>query len=212
MPRRLSRASVVRVFRPRSSVSAQASRLLRPSHVHMFLLCSVHAWRGRPLLLPLRRRPDRLSTLYAKGRLSPRPPRSQIRRGNPDDGAPRPSRRRLRHLGRPPPRSPALWRLLRRPRLSCPAPRQANRRHAASPRRQRRQLTARGAPKKSAFASSQTSNGRQASPRIGNLKLSRNTVRKVLRSDYTSFSYERRVKPRPKLGRWKEELDRALRP
>jgi hypothetical protein len=37
-------------------------------------------------------------------------------------------------------------------------------------------------------------------------------VRKVLRSDYTSFSYERRVKPRPKLGRWKEELDRALRP
>ena len=67
----------------------------------------------------------------------------QIRRGNPDDGAPRPSRRRLRHLGHPPPRSPALWRLLRRPRLSCP-PRQAHRRHAAPPPRQRRrQLTAR---------------------------------------------------------------------
>ena len=32
------------------------------------------------------------------------------------------------------------------------------------------------------------------------LKLSRNTVRKVLRSDETSFSYERQVQPRPKLG------------
>ena len=42
------------------------------------------------------------------------------------------------------------------------------------------------------------------------LKLSRNTVRKVLRSDDTSFSYERQVQPRPKLGRWKEELDRLL--
>ena len=31
------------------------------------------------------------------------------------------------------------------------------------------------------------------------LKLSRNTVRKVLRSDDTSFSYERQVQPRPKL-------------
>ena len=42
------------------------------------------------------------------------------------------------------------------------------------------------------------------------LRLSRNTVRKVLRSDETSFSYEREVQPRPKLGRWKEELDRLL--
>jgi transposase len=42
------------------------------------------------------------------------------------------------------------------------------------------------------------------------LKLSRNTVRKVLRSEETSFSYERQVQPRPKLGRWKEELDRLL--
>ena len=42
------------------------------------------------------------------------------------------------------------------------------------------------------------------------LKLSRNTVRKVLRSGETSFSYEREVQPRPKLGRWKEELDRLL--
>jgi transposase len=42
------------------------------------------------------------------------------------------------------------------------------------------------------------------------LRLSRNTVRKVLRSGKTSFSYERQVQPRPKLGRWKEELDRLL--
>ena len=42
------------------------------------------------------------------------------------------------------------------------------------------------------------------------LRLSRNTVRKVLRSDETSFSYERQVQPRPKVGRWKEHLDRLL--
>jgi transposase len=42
------------------------------------------------------------------------------------------------------------------------------------------------------------------------LRLSRNTVRKVLRSGETSFSYERQVQPRPKLGRWTEELDRLL--
>ncbi len=42
------------------------------------------------------------------------------------------------------------------------------------------------------------------------LKISRNTVRKVLRSGETSFSYEREIQPRPKLGRWKAELDRML--
>ena len=42
------------------------------------------------------------------------------------------------------------------------------------------------------------------------LRLSRNTVRKVLRSEETSFSDERQVQARPKLGRWKEELDRLL--
>src|ERR1700759_2515244 len=42
------------------------------------------------------------------------------------------------------------------------------------------------------------------------LKISRNTVRKVLRSDETSFSYEREIQPRPKLGRWKSEIDRML--
>lgn len=42
------------------------------------------------------------------------------------------------------------------------------------------------------------------------LKVSRNTVRKVLRSGETSFEYEREVRPRPKLGRWTEELDGLL--
>lgn len=42
------------------------------------------------------------------------------------------------------------------------------------------------------------------------LKVSRNTVRKVLRSGETSFEYEREVQPRPKLGRWRSELDRLL--
>jgi transposase len=42
------------------------------------------------------------------------------------------------------------------------------------------------------------------------LKLSRNTVRKVLRSEETSFAYERDVQPRPKLGRWMTDLDRML--
>src|SRR5246127_3817650 len=42
------------------------------------------------------------------------------------------------------------------------------------------------------------------------LKVSRNTVRKVLRSGETSFEYEREVQPRPKLGRWASELDGLL--
>jgi transposase len=42
------------------------------------------------------------------------------------------------------------------------------------------------------------------------LKVSRNTVRRVLRSGATSFEYEREVQPRPKLGRWTEELDALL--
>jgi predicted transcriptional regulator len=39
------------------------------------------------------------------------------------------------------------------------------------------------------------------------LRVSRNTVRQVLRSSETSFEYEREVQPRPKLGRWTAELD-----
>src|ERR1700678_1862365 len=42
------------------------------------------------------------------------------------------------------------------------------------------------------------------------LGVSRNTVRKVLRSGETSFEYELDCEPRPKLGRWTEELDGLL--
>ena len=42
------------------------------------------------------------------------------------------------------------------------------------------------------------------------LRISRNTVRKILRSGGTGFSYERAVQPRPRLGRWKADLDRML--
>jgi transposase len=42
------------------------------------------------------------------------------------------------------------------------------------------------------------------------LQVSRNTVRKVLRSGATSFEYMRMVQPRPKLGPWHAELDRML--
>jgi hypothetical protein len=42
------------------------------------------------------------------------------------------------------------------------------------------------------------------------LKVSRNRVRKVLRSGETSFAYEREVQPRPKLGRWTAQLDDLL--
>lgn len=40
--------------------------------------------------------------------------------------------------------------------------------------------------------------------------VSRNTVRKILRSGATEFSYEREVQPLPRLGRWTAELDRLL--
>ena len=42
------------------------------------------------------------------------------------------------------------------------------------------------------------------------LKLSRNTVRKVVRSDETSLRYERSVQPLPKLGPWVEARERLL--
>jgi transposase len=42
------------------------------------------------------------------------------------------------------------------------------------------------------------------------LKLSRNTVRKVVRSAETAFSYGRQVQPLPKLGLWTDALDRLL--
>ncbi len=43
-----------------------------------------------------------------------------------------------------------------------------------------------------------------------NLKVSRNTVRKVLRSGEAAFAYGRRVQPRPKLGPWISVLDELL--
>jgi transposase len=43
------------------------------------------------------------------------------------------------------------------------------------------------------------------------LKISRNTVRKVLRSGETAFDYQREVQPRPKLGRWSQDLERLLK-
>src|SRR3974390_361064 len=42
------------------------------------------------------------------------------------------------------------------------------------------------------------------------LRVSRNTVRKGLRSGETSFEYGRNVQPRPKLGRWTRELEELL--
>jgi transposase len=42
------------------------------------------------------------------------------------------------------------------------------------------------------------------------LRLSRNTVRKILRSEQTAPVYQRAVQPRRRLGRWKAELDRLL--
>ena len=42
------------------------------------------------------------------------------------------------------------------------------------------------------------------------LHISRNTVRKILRSGETEFVYERTVQPLPKLGSWRTELDRLL--
>ena len=45
---------------------------------------------------------------------------------------------------------------------------------------------------------------------VRELRVSRNTVRKVLRSGATSFEYMRTVQPRPKLGSWRADLDRIL--
>ena len=42
------------------------------------------------------------------------------------------------------------------------------------------------------------------------MHLSRNTVRKILRSEVTEFHYEREVQPLPRIGPWREQLDRLL--
>src|SRR5690349_15432914 len=41
--------------------------------------------------------------------------------------------------------------------------------------------------------------------------LSRKVVRKVVRSGATEFVYERKVQPQPKIGPWREDLDRLWR-
>ena len=45
---------------------------------------------------------------------------------------------------------------------------------------------------------------------VRELHVSRNTVRKILRSGSTAFDYERTVQPQPRLGPWRAELERLL--
>ena len=52
--------------------------------------------------------------------------------------------------------------------------------------------------------------GRTIKEIVRELHVSRNTVRKVLRSGATEFSYERTVQPLPRIGQWKADLDRIL--
>ena len=42
------------------------------------------------------------------------------------------------------------------------------------------------------------------------LRVSKNTVRKVVRGDATAHGYERKIQPMPELGPWVGELDRRL--
>ena len=43
------------------------------------------------------------------------------------------------------------------------------------------------------------------------LRVSKNTIRKVVRGDATSHTYARKIQPMPKLGPWVEELERQLK-
>ena len=52
--------------------------------------------------------------------------------------------------------------------------------------------------------------GRSIKEIVRELHVSRNTVRKVLRSGATALSYEREVQPLPRLGRWRDDLERLL--
>jgi transposase len=52
--------------------------------------------------------------------------------------------------------------------------------------------------------------GRSIKEIVRDLHVSRNTVRKVVRSGATALSYEREVQPLPKLGHWRADLDRLL--
>jgi len=52
--------------------------------------------------------------------------------------------------------------------------------------------------------------GRSIKEIVRALKVSRNTVRKILRSGATALEYQRLVQPRPRLGAWHNDLDRML--
>ena len=52
--------------------------------------------------------------------------------------------------------------------------------------------------------------GRSIKEIVRDLHVSRNTVRKVVRSGATALSYEREVQPLPKLGQWRADLDRLV--
>jgi len=65
-------------------------------------------------------------------------------------------------------------------------------------------------PRPCTVPSAPDTRGKSIKEIVRDLKVSRNTVRKVLRSGATAFSYEREVQPLPKLGRWRGELDRLL--
>lgn len=45
---------------------------------------------------------------------------------------------------------------------------------------------------------------------VRELHVSRNTVRKILRSDETEFSYERERQPMPRISPWQDQLDWLL--
>ncbi len=52
--------------------------------------------------------------------------------------------------------------------------------------------------------------GRSIKEIVRDLHVSRNTVRKVVRTGRTAFEYEREVQPMPKLGQWRADLDEML--
>ena len=45
---------------------------------------------------------------------------------------------------------------------------------------------------------------------VRELHVSRNTVRKILRSDETDFCYERERQPMPRIGPWQAQLEQLL--
>jgi len=53
-------------------------------------------------------------------------------------------------------------------------------------------------------------NGKTIKEIARDLRVSRNTVRKVVRSGATTFTYDREVQPRPRLERWTGELEALL--